>query len=105
MQRKEKGTKWVVPNGIDDATYELTNLTNSIITKVIQRQEKDNARANNTAALKTLPMKTALKKRKLVTVGVQLSPTYKKSSAPGRRCFIEGMEYEETLYRYIFAGR
>ena len=52
-------------NIIDDATYELTNLTNSIITKVIQRQEKDNARANNTAALKNAAKENCIEKKEI----------------------------------------
>ena len=50
-------------NIIDDATRELTNLTNSIITKVIQKQEKDNARANNTAALKNAAKENCIEKK------------------------------------------
>ena len=39
-------------NIIDDAMFNLTNLTNSIMTDVLQKQEKDNARSHNAAALR-----------------------------------------------------
>ena len=51
-------------NIIDDAVYNLTNVTNSIMTEVIQKLEEDNARANNTAALKKATKENGLVKEK-----------------------------------------
>lgn len=48
---KEKLDKVAGGNIIDDAIYNLTNLTNSIMTNVLQKQEAENARSHNTAAL------------------------------------------------------
>ena len=50
-------------NIIDDAKYELASLTKTIVMKVCQKQEEDNARANNTAALKNAAKENCIEKK------------------------------------------
>ena len=50
-------------NIIDDTRYELVSLTKTIVMKVRQKQEEDNARANNTAALKNAAKENCIEKK------------------------------------------
>ena len=49
-------------NIIDDATYELTKLTYSIMTKVIQKSENDKMRRNNSAKIAKAAKENAVEK-------------------------------------------